>query len=154
MFGIHAVAFRFANVVGPRQTHGVGFDFLRRLSANPNALTILGNGLQDKSYVHVSDVVRAVLSFADSRAPAFDVYNISTRDSLSVNDIADIVFEILDLQSSNVDISYTGGDRGWKADVPVVRLDPSKIEETGWTPNFTSRSAMYDAITSMKREIS
>lgn len=154
MFGIHAVAFRFANVVGPRQTHGVGFDFLRRLSANPSELTILGNGLQDKSYVHVSDVVRAVLSFSDGRGPAFDIYNISTRDSLSVNDIADIVFEILCLQSSSVDISYTGGDRGWKADVPVVRLDPSKIEGTGWAPNFTSRSAMYDAITSMKGEIS
>jgi UDP-glucose 4-epimerase len=154
MFGIHAVAFRFANVVGPRQTHGVGFDFLRRLSANSSELTILGNGLQDKSYVHVSDVVRAVLSFTDHKEPAFDVFNISTRDSLSVNDIADIVFEILGLQSSNVEVNYTGGDRGWKADVPVVRLDPSKIEETGWTPNFTSRSAMYDAITSMKREIS
>ena len=154
MFGIQSVAFRFANVVGPRQTHGVGFDFLRRLSANPRELTILGNGLQDKSYVHVSDVVKAVISFANVRKPAFDVYNVSTRDSLDVNDIADIVLEVLGLQRSNVNIDYTGGDRGWKADVPVVRLDPSKIEATGWAPNFTSRTAMYDAITAMKSEIS
>jgi UDP-glucose 4-epimerase len=154
MFGIQAVAFRFANVVGPRQTHGVGYDFLRRLFINSQELTILGNGLQDKSYVHISDVVRAVLSFADSKSPTFDFFNISTRDSLNVNQIASIVFDVLGLDSSTVQVNYTGGDRGWKADVPIVKLDPSKIEATGWAPNFTSYSAMYDAIASMKKEIS
>lgn len=154
MFGIQAVAFRFANVVGPRQTHGVGYDFVRRLSANSKELTILGNGLQDKSYVHVSDVVRAVLSFSNTKTPAFDIYNISTRDSLNVNQIAHIVFEVLGLKLSDVHMSYTGGDRGWKADVPVVKLDPSKIEGLGWAPKFTSHSAMHNAITSMKKEIS
>lgn len=154
MFGIQAVAFRFANVVGPRQTHGVGYDFLRRMYINSQELTILGNGLQDKSYVHVSDVVRAVLLFADSKSPTFDVFNISTRDSLNVNQIASIVFDVLGLDSTTVQINYTGGDRGWKADVPIVKLDPSKIEATGWAPNFTSYNAMYDAIASMKKEIS
>jgi UDP-glucose 4-epimerase len=154
MFGIQAVAFRFANVVGPRQTHGVGYDFLRRLFINSQELTILGNGLQDKSYVHISDVVRAVLSFADSKSQTFDFFNISTRDSLNVNQIASIVFDVLGLDSSTVQVNYTGGDRGWKADVPIVKLDPSKIEATGWAPNFTSYSAMYDAIASMKKEIS
>ena len=154
MFGINAVAFRFANVVGPRQTHGVGFDFLRRLKVTPYELTILGNGLQDKSYVHVTDVVNAVLSFSDEIGTAFDIYNISTRDSLTVNQIADIALEVSGLNRSNIEIKYTGGDRGWKADVPVVKLDPSKIEATGWHPQFTSQSAMYDAMNAMKLEIS
>jgi UDP-glucose 4-epimerase len=154
MFGIQAVAFRFANVVGPRQTHGVGFDFLRRLVANPCELKILGNGLQDKSYVHVSDVVKAVSSFAVESTTAFETYNISTRDSLNVNQIANIAMEVLGLKSSSVKITYTGGDRGWKADVPIVKLDPSKIEATGWAPNFTSQSAMYDAIKAMRNELS
>jgi UDP-glucose 4-epimerase len=153
MFDIQAVAFRFANVVGPRQTHGVGFDFLRRLVANPRELNILGNGLQDKSYVHVSDVVKAVLSFSVESTTAFDTYNISTRDSLNVNQIAHIAMEVLGLKSSKVKITYTGGDRGWKADVPIVKLDPTKIEATGWFPNFTSKSAMFDAIESMRSEI-
>lgn len=154
MFGIQAVAFRFANVVGPRQTHGVAYDFIRRLHINSSELTILGNGLQEKSYVHVSDVIKAVLSFTDSKSRAFDFLNISTRDSLNVNQIASIVFEVLGIKPSDVKVSYTGGDRGWKADVPVVKLDPSKIEATGWAPKFTSLTAMYDAISSMKREIS
>jgi UDP-glucose 4-epimerase len=153
MFNIQATAFRFANVVGPKQTHGVGYDFVRRLNINPNELTILGNGMQNKSYVHVSDVVSAVLPFADIKSPAFDVYNISTRDSLSVNQIASIAFEILGIKESETKISFTGGKRGWKADVPVVRLDSSKIEGMGWKPKYTSFEAMQHAISEMNREI-
>ncbi len=153
MFGIHTTAFRFANVVGPRQTHGVGYDFVRRLSKNSKELTILGDGQQNKSYVHVTDVVRAVLSFANPNETAFDVYNISTRDSLSVNQIASIALEVLDVDISDIQINYTGGARGWKADVPIVKLDPSKIENTGWRPKFTSQSAMYDSILAMMQEI-
>src|SRR5262245_35578232 len=44
MFGITGCAFRFGNVVGPRQTHGVGFDFIRQLLAAPDRLRILGDG--------------------------------------------------------------------------------------------------------------
>jgi len=153
MFGIHTTAFRFANVVGPRQTHGVGYDFVRRLSKNSKELTILGDGQQNKSYVHVTDVVRAVLSFANTDETAFDVYNISTRDSLSVNQIASIALEVLNVDVSDVQINYTGGPRGWKADVPIVKLDPSKIENTGWRPKFTSQSAMHDSILAMMQEI-
>lgn len=153
MFGIHTTAFRFANVVGPRQTHGVGYDFVKRLSTNSRELTILGDGQQNKSYVHVTDVVSAVLSFAKIDETAFDVYNISTRDSLSVNQIARIVLEVFAIDVSSVEINYTGGTRGWKADVPIVKLDPSKIENTGWRPKFTSQMAMYDSIFAMKQEI-
>ena len=152
MFDIHAVAFRFANVVGPKQTHGVGFDFLKRLTIDPSHLTILGNGLQDKSYVHVTDVVDAVMRFEAQDDKAFDVYNISNRDSITVNQIAEIVFELLGIDKESVDVTYSGGDRGWKADVPIVRLDPTKIEKMGWSPKFGSRSAMFDAVSAMYKD--
>ena len=61
MFGPSGFVFRFGNVVGPHQTHGVGYDFLRRLSSNPERLRILGDGRQSKSYIHVTDVIDAVL---------------------------------------------------------------------------------------------
>ena len=153
MFGIRSTAFRFANVVGPMQTHGVGYDFVRRLRLNPNKLQILGNGKQSKSYVHVSDVVSAVLGASEKTNEMFDCFNISTKDSLSVDDIAQIVFEVLGINPKDIDIQYTGGDRGWKADVPIVRLDASKIENMGWNPKFTCREAMKDAIEKMFDEI-
>ena len=62
MFDLTACAFRFGNVVGPRQTHGVGFDFVRRLRKDPTVLSILGDGSQSKSYIDVGDVVSAVLT--------------------------------------------------------------------------------------------
>ncbi len=65
MFEVNARCFRFGNVVGPRQTHGVGFDFVRRLLDDPSTLRILGDGRQSKSYIHVDDVIAAVLLAAE-----------------------------------------------------------------------------------------
>ena len=153
MFGIRAIAFRFANVVGDMQTHGVGFDFLRRLKEDSSQLHILGDGKQSKSYVHVTDVVKAVMAAKDFSQKAFDIFNISTADYLSVNEIALMAIETLGLKSSDVRLSYSGGDRGWKADVPIVRLDASKILSRGWIPQYSSRSAMKSSLAQMALEI-
>lgn len=153
MFGMKGRAFRFANVVGPRQTHGVGFDFLRRLKTDPARLRILGDGTQSKSYIHVDDVLNAVLRIAMDCNAGYDVYNVATGDYITVNDIADIAVEIAELRRGSVRYEYTGGDRGWKGDVPVVRFNCKKIEESGWRCKRNSRQAMHDAMAAMWREL-
>ncbi len=151
MFGLRACAFRFANVVGSRQTHGVGFDFLRRLTADPRRLRILGNGQQSKSYIHVSDVVEAVLlALAKSCAP-FEVFNVSTLDAITVNEIAEEAVGCLGLAEMPV-LDYTGGDRGWKGDVPVVRLKSDRIRALGWSSRRNSREAIRAALQAMIEE--
>ena len=70
---------------------------------------------------------------------------------MSVNNIAEIVLSVLGLDKNSVDIQYTGGAKGWKADVPVVRLDPTKIEQTGWTAKFSSAEAMLSAVRAMNK---
>jgi UDP-glucose 4-epimerase len=149
MFGIRSLAFRFANVVGSRQTHGVGYDFLNRLEKDPNRLHILGNGKQSKSYVHVSDIVKGVLLASEKVTSDFDVFNISTRDFVDVNEIALIVMDELKLDPKSVELTYSGGDRGWKADVPVVRINAKKIHNLGWFPNFNSKEAIRESIKEM-----
>jgi UDP-glucose 4-epimerase len=144
MFGLHAVAFRFANVVGPRQTHGVTFDFVRKLMADPSRLEILGDGKQSKSYIHVSDVVDAMLLVAEQGWEGFEVYNVSTEDYTTVREIADMTGEALGL--SDVEYVFTGGDRGWKGDVPVVRFDSKKIRARGWSNRLSSSEALADSI--------
>ena len=143
MFGLSGCAFRFGNVVGPRQTHGVGFDFARRLLASaaagedPVRLQILGDGSQSKSYVHVHDVVRAVLT-ANARTTApFAVYNVATGDYITVREIAALAVECVGLPPDRVTFAYSGGDRGWKGDVPVVRLDTGRIRGLGWRCQLT-----------------
>jgi UDP-glucose 4-epimerase len=147
MFGIDGVAFRFANVVGPRQTHGVGYDFVRRLLKNPEHLEILGDGLQSKSYIYVDDVLDALLLLNDQGWAGFDVFNVATQDYITVREIADLVATRLGL--ANVSYTFTGGSRGWKGDVPVVRFDSSKLRQKGWANQRTTVQAMTDSIDSM-----
>jgi len=149
MFGMTAFAFRFGNVVGPRQTHGVGFDFIRRLAADPTRLRILGDGEQSKSYIHVEDVVRAVLLAHERAEKPFNVYNVATGDYITVTEIARIAMEAAGVDPSAVSLEYTGGDRGWKGDVPVVRLNTDRIRSLGWSCRRNCQEALLDAMRSM-----
>lgn len=149
MFGLTARAFRFGNVVGPRQTHGVGFDFVRRLLADPSTLQILGDGLQSKSYIHVDDVVAAVLVANAAPEPAYDVYNVATGDYVTVREIADLAVECVGLEPEPSRFEYTGGDRGWKGDVPIVRLQTERIQSLGWRCQRSTREALAASLSSM-----
>jgi UDP-glucose 4-epimerase len=148
MFDFTARAFRFGNVVGPRQTHGVGFDFLRQLMKTPHKLRILGDGTQSKSYIHVRDVVDAVLLAAQCSAGRFLVYNIAT-DYITVSEIANLAVECAGLRASEVEFEYTGGNRGWKGDVPIVRLNTDRIRSLGWVCSSNSREALRDSMIAM-----
>ncbi|HET6151051.1 MAG TPA: NAD-dependent epimerase/dehydratase family protein [Polyangia bacterium] len=149
MFGLSGCAFRFGNVVGPRQTHGVGFDFARRLLKDPTALRILGDGSQSKSYIHVSDVVRAVLAAHEGTVAPFRPYNVATGDYITVREIAELAVECVGLRRADVRFDFTGGDRGWKGDVPVVRLDTGRIQSIGWRCRLGSREALRQSMLAM-----
>ena len=149
MFGIAARAFRFGNVVGPRQTHGVGFDFIRRLLADPRRLRILGDGQQSKSYIHVDNVVEAVLHAAGLATDAFAVFNVATGDYVTVTEIAELAVDIAGLPAGGTQFEYTGGDRGWKGDIPVVRLNTDRIRALGWKNQRTSLQALRASMESV-----
>jgi len=144
MFGINAVTFRFANVVGDSQTHGVTYDFVRKLLDDPTRLQIFGDGSQSKSYIHVDDVVAAMLLLVDQGWQGYDVYNAGTGDYMTVTEIAELVVERMGL--SDVEFEYTGGRRGWKGDVPVVRFRSDRLEARGWRCQHTSREALIASI--------
>jgi UDP-glucose 4-epimerase len=149
MFGLSASVFRFGNVVGPRQTHGVGFDFLRQLLARSDRLTILGDGAQSKSYIHVRDVVDAVLLAAARTGEPFRAFNVATGDYITVREIAGLAMECLGLPPGETTLSFTGGDRGWKGDVPVVRLDTARIRSLGWSNTMSSKEALRASMRAM-----
>jgi UDP-glucose 4-epimerase len=149
MFDLRGRAFRFGNVVGPRQTHGVGFDFVRRLLDDPTRLRILGDGSQSKSYVDVEDVIDAVLLVARTGAEPFRAFNVATGDYITVAEIADLAIEAVGLRAGETAYEYTGGSRGWKGDVPVVRLDTSRIRGMGWQNRLNSREALLASMRAM-----
>ena len=153
MFGLRGLAFRFANVVGPRQTHGVGYDFVRRLTSDPTWLRILGDGSQSKSYIHVNDVIDAMLLAGMRTQQGYDLFNVATDDYITVKEIADLALEVCHLSTQSVRYEYSGGDRGWKGDVPIVRFNTAKIKALGWKAHRTSRIAILDSMTAMRNEI-
>lgn len=152
MFDLTARIFRFGNVVGPRQSHGVGLDFVRKLLGDPSRLEILGDGEQSKSYVHVDDVIGAVL-LAASQPQRLLVLNVATGDYLSVKEIADLAVTAVGLQPDAVEYRFTGGRGGWKGDVPVVRLNTDRIRALGWKNERSSHEAMKAALDALVDEV-
>ena len=145
MCDMNVVIFRFPNVIGPRLTHGAVFDFIRKLRKNPAELEILGNGTQCKPYIYVLDLVEAIVKLTEEFKPGEEVFNISVKsEGTTVTHIAEIVVDVLGLD--NVKFKYTGGDRGWKGDVPRFAYDISKVLATGWEPKHTSDEAVRQTV--------
>ncbi|MFB6298216.1 MAG: NAD-dependent epimerase/dehydratase family protein [Salinirussus sp.] len=137
--GLGAWVFRFANIVGPRLRGAVVPDFVEKLRADPGRLRILGDGRQEKSYMHVEDCVDAMLHAVGAADDEFDVYNLGTRTTTSVDRIADIVAAEMGVDP---DREYTGGDRGWTGDVPRMRLSVEKLGALGYEPRLSSDEAI------------
>ncbi len=149
-FGMTAVCYRFANVVGSRSTHGVTFDFVHKLKKNPGCLEILGDGSQKKSYFYVSDCINGMVHAYEKNNEKFGIFNIGSKDYIDVTTVANAVSSAIDL--SDVEYSYTGGvdgGRGWKGDVKVMLLSIEKLTGLGWEPEFNS----YDSIVMTAKDV-
>lgn len=131
---------RFPNVVGQRLTHGVVYDFVARLKNNSDQLTILGDGRQTKPYIHVTDLLEAMMVAWQNSNEAVNYFNIGLPSRLSVNQVADIICQEMGL--SGVRYQYTGGSGGWPGDIPEFAYDLSKIENLGWQPRLSAEEAV------------
>ncbi|MCD6370184.1 MAG: NAD-dependent epimerase/dehydratase family protein [Thermoplasmata archaeon] len=150
-FGMKAVIFRFANIVGPRSTHGVIYDFIMKLRRNPRELEILGDGTQSKSYLYVKDCIDAIIFGYEHRKEDVEIFNIGSEDWINVRKIADIVVEEMKLR--NVKYKFTGGKRGWKGDVPKMLLSIDKIKNYGWKPKYNSEESVRLTVRHLLREL-
>ena len=112
MFEINGTILRFANVVGPHQTHGVAYDFIRKLFKDKTKLEIFGDGKQSKPYIYIDDILKAFRILESKMHDGYDVFNVGSLDTLTVKEIADIVVHKIGLK--DVEYKFTGGSRGWK----------------------------------------
>ena len=137
-------------MVGPGLRGAVIPDFVEKLRANPTRLTILGDGRQEKSYLHVRDCVDAMCHVIEHADAAMNTYNLGTRTTTSVRDVADIVSDVLDLDP---EYEFTGGDRGWPGDVPRMCLAIEKLADLGWEPGLESDDAVERAARELAAEL-
>ena len=149
-YGVNAWVYRFGNVVGERLTHGVIFDFVQKLRRNPNELTVLGNGMQTKTYIDVEDTVDGMLlgfeksPAGSTHARRFQIFNLSTEGMTSVRDIAEKTVAVV--TDGKTTIKYGTSPIGWVGDVPKTSLAVEKMMNLGWSPRRDSNTAVFEAI--------
>jgi len=139
-YGITAVSLRYANIFGPKSTHGVMFDFFQKFKKNPKELEILGDGKQVKSYLYISDCIEGSLLAAKKTTKGFEAYNVGTDSWTTVNQIAEIIADELGLK--DVKYSYTGGQGGWKGDIFKMLLSIEKLNKAGWSPKISTEEGI------------
>ena len=140
-YGFSATIFRFVSILGERYTHGHVFDFCRSLRGDPSRLRVLGDGRQQKSYLHVGDCVSAMRLAVDrSLEPgSVAIYNLGTDETIVVDDSIAIITARLGVAP---ELEHTGGERGWIGDSPLIHLDCGRIRALGWEPVLSIREAI------------
>jgi UDP-glucose 4-epimerase len=139
-FGIQSFAFRFVSWIGERYSHGVVFDFIKKLQANPSCLEILGDGKQKKSYLYVKDGVDGIFLAIDQSQDLKNILNLGHQDMLAVTEVASIVVDEMGLKDAA--FQFGGGIRGWLGDSPIVHLDTTRIRAFGWEPTTSIRDGI------------
>lgn len=155
LFNFNSIILRLANIIGPRSTHGVIFDFVKKLNNSPTSLEVLGDGTQTKSYLYIDDCINGIVMCANNTKKGNEIYNLGSEDKISVKDIANIVTN--EYNGKKVNIKYTGGvdgGRGWRGDVKTMQLDITKLNSLGWYPKNTSVDSIQKTVKWMFKHIS
>jgi UDP-glucose 4-epimerase len=146
-YGLEIVITRFANVYGLR-CHGVIHDFLNKIAKDPNKLVIIGTGMQTRDFLHVSDLVNALVTVGSEDRVNGQVYNLGIGKTTSIIELAKLILTILNLQEKTV-VTTTGAS--WQGDVTKIWFDNSKArKELNWTPKVTLEDSIKEVIAARK----
>jgi UDP-glucose 4-epimerase len=150
LYGMKAWIYRFANIVGHRSTHGILFDLVQKLNGNRKVLEVLGDGKQRKSYLLVEECVEGMIYGFKHAKDTVNYFNLGAADQITVKRIVEVLLEETRLR--NVRVKYTGGESGWKGDVPVFLLSNKKMAKLGWKPKHDSEQAVRQAASIVVKE--
>lgn len=142
-FGLQTWIFRFVSILGPRYTHGHVFDFYQQLIQHPGKLTVLGNGHQKKSYLHVSDCIQAIQTSVRESSNLVNIFNLGVDGYCEVRDS---IRWITDEMKLDPHIEFGLEVKGWIGDNPLIHLDVTKIQSLGWKPKFSIEDGIRDTV--------
>ncbi len=145
------VMFRFPNVVGAPATHGIIFDLIHKLQRDQMKLPVLGDGTQRKSYLHVTDLVNAMVLIGEKTNEKRTICNIGPTDNgITIKEIAQMV---RDEVAPNALIQYGSGSRGWVGDVPKFCYNVDKMVGFGFKPTLNSKKSVALAVKQIKEQL-
>jgi UDP-glucose 4-epimerase len=143
LYGVRGYIYRFANIIGPRSTHGILFDLVQKLNRDSTTLEVLGDGKQRKSYLMVDECVDAMVYGFKQSKDKVNYFNLGAEDQITVRRIVEVLLEETGLRA--VEVVYTGGESGWKGDVPRFMLSTEKMAKLGWKAKLSSEQAIRKA---------
>lgn len=150
LYGIQAWILRLSNMVGERITHGILFDFIKKINENPNELVVLGDGNQNKPYMYVHELIDCMFYVIENSTQQINAFNVGPKDGVKVSEIAEIFLKQF---GRGQKIKYTGGKTGWKGDVPFYSHNSKRLHSLGWQPRLSSKKAIEKAINRLKKDI-
>ena len=142
-FGFQGLVFRFVSILGPRYTHGHVFDFCKQLRQDPTRLYILGDGKQRKSYLHVNDCVRAILTALGKVEDKYAVFNLGLEGYCAVNDSVGWIASEMGIDPKR---EYSGGSRGWIGDNPFIFLDCTRMRKLDWESKHSIEESVRETL--------
>jgi len=142
-FGMKTWIFRFVSILGPRYTHGHIYDFYQQLIKHPETLTVLGNGHQKKSYLHVSDCIEAMHISLEKFSNPVNIINLGVDGYCEVRESVGWITSEMGVYPETI---YGTESKGWIGDNPLIHLSTKKIESTGWKPKFTIEEGVRDTV--------
>ena len=135
--------FRFPNVIGLPLTHGVVHDLFNKLKETPETLQILGDGFQQKPFLHVSNLVDILIE-ASKLKKDLEILNIGPSDSgITIREVAETLQKKF---SPSPRVIYENKKTGWNGDIPIYSLDVSKMRSLFELSNFSSRDSLAKVI--------
>ena len=142
-FEMQVWIFRFVSILGPRYTHGHVYDFYEQLIEHPDRLTVLGNGHQKKSYLHVADCIAAINTAVNSSTEAVNIFNLGVDGYCEVRDSIGWITSELGLSP---EIAFGKETKGWIGDNPLIHLDTKKIRSLGWIPKYSIEDGVRETV--------
>jgi UDP-glucose 4-epimerase len=143
-YNIRSFMFRFVSWIGERYSHGVIFDFMKKLAKDPKRLDVLGDGKQKKSYLYVKDGVSGIMTAIEKSTGSKNIYNLGHDEYVTVVELARILFDELGLPKAKLE--FEGSVRGWIGDSPLVHLDTSRMKALGWRPETSIEDGIRKTI--------
>jgi UDP-glucose 4-epimerase len=142
-FGMQSWIFRFVSILGPRYSHGHIFDFYRQLKEHPDYLNVLGNGHQRKSYLHVSDCIKAIEIAIESSNKKVNIFNLGVDSTCEVRDSVNWISAKLGLEPR---VDFGRDARGWIGDNPLIHLATEEINSLGWEPKYSIKEGVESTV--------
>ncbi len=142
-FGMQCWIFRFVSVLGPRYTHGHVYDFVRSLNQNPDALDVLGNGYQTKSYMHVQDCINGMWHAFQNSDEDINIFNVGSRETLTVRESIDIICKTMRLSPK---LNFGDSAGGWIGDNPYIFLSTARLLDLGWSCEFSIQESVVSTV--------